>query len=129
MKNAGAKITATILAAFGLLTLFLSTSVIFDLFGIREKEGNYVMFVVIANFVASLLYLHGAWSLLRMQRAAVTSLAASAILLFAALIGLWIYIGAGGVHETKTIYAMIFRTALSGVFTFIAYKLIKPSVT
>jgi hypothetical protein len=37
---------ATILAGFGLLTLFLSTSVIFNLFGIRAKEGNYVLNVV-----------------------------------------------------------------------------------
>jgi hypothetical protein len=35
-----------LLTGFGLLTLFLSTSVIFDLFGIRAKEGNYVLFVV-----------------------------------------------------------------------------------
>ena len=29
-----------LLAGFGMLTLFLSTSVIFDLFGIREREGS-----------------------------------------------------------------------------------------
>ena len=32
--------SAVILTAFGLLTLFLSTSVIFDLFGIRAKEAE-----------------------------------------------------------------------------------------
>ncbi|HRA60413.1 MAG TPA: hypothetical protein PLG30_12425 [Bacteroidia bacterium] len=37
---------ATVLSIFGLLILFLSSSVIFDLFGIREKEGNYVLFIV-----------------------------------------------------------------------------------
>ena len=50
--------SAVILTAFGLLTLFLSTSVIFDLFGIRAKEGNYVHFVVWANsFVAFSIFL------------------------------------------------------------------------
>lgn len=39
-------LTAILLVGFGLLTLFLSTSVIFDLFGVRAKEGNYVLFVV-----------------------------------------------------------------------------------
>jgi hypothetical protein len=48
--------SAVILTAFGLLTLFLSTSVIFDLFGIRAKEGNYVLFVVWSNFISSILY-------------------------------------------------------------------------
>jgi len=42
MKKYVLSTSAVILTAFGLLTLFLSTSVIFDLFGIRAKEGNYV---------------------------------------------------------------------------------------
>ena len=42
MKKAIPYFLATILGAFGLLTLLLSTSVIFDLFGVRAKEGNYV---------------------------------------------------------------------------------------
>ena len=57
MKKVLPYFLATILGAFGLLTLFLSTSVIFDLFGIRAKEGNYVLFVVWANFISSVLYL------------------------------------------------------------------------
>jgi len=40
MKKILPYIIAVILTGFGLLTLFLSTSVIFDLFGIRAKEGN-----------------------------------------------------------------------------------------
>jgi hypothetical protein len=42
MKSAVLKIIAVLLAFFALLTLFLSTSIIFDLFDIREREGNYV---------------------------------------------------------------------------------------
>jgi hypothetical protein len=42
MKKTLPYIIAILLAAFGLLTLFLSSSVIFDLFGIRAKEGNFV---------------------------------------------------------------------------------------
>ncbi|MBK8950168.1 MAG: hypothetical protein IPM68_15345 [Flavobacteriales bacterium] len=43
--------------AFGMLTLFLSTSVLLDLFGIRERESPYVPAVVVANLIASLLYM------------------------------------------------------------------------
>ena len=46
MKKSYTYVATLILAGFGLLTLFLSTSVIFDLFGIRAKEGNYVLFIV-----------------------------------------------------------------------------------
>ncbi|MBK6754688.1 MAG: hypothetical protein IPG69_14160 [Flavobacteriales bacterium] len=49
-------VLATVLLLFGALTLFLSTSVIFDLFGVRAREGNYVLVVVWANFIASVLY-------------------------------------------------------------------------
>jgi len=53
-------ITAIILIAFAMLTLFLSSSVIFDWLGIRAKKGNYVLLVVWANFISSVLYLFAA---------------------------------------------------------------------
>ncbi len=56
MTKGGKKIIRYVLAAvligFGGLTLFLSGSVILDLFDMRTKEGNYVDFVVWANFLA-----------------------------------------------------------------------------
>ncbi len=50
-------VSAIVLAVFALLTLFLSSSVIFDWFGIRAKEGNYVPFIIWTNFICSILYL------------------------------------------------------------------------
>ena len=50
-------ISAIILALFAMLTLFLSSSVIFDWFDIRAKEGNYVLFIVWVNLICSILYL------------------------------------------------------------------------
>lgn len=46
MKKAFQYLFITFLAGFGLFTLFLSKSKIFDLFGIRAKEVNYILFVV-----------------------------------------------------------------------------------
>jgi small neutral amino acid transporter SnatA (MarC family) len=43
MRRKIAKYTAIVLAAFGLITMFLSGSNIFDLFGVRAKQGNYVL--------------------------------------------------------------------------------------
>lgn len=65
MKKYSPKITASVLFAFGLLTLFLSTSIILDLFEIRAKEGNYVLIVVYANFICSIIYLIAAYGLLK----------------------------------------------------------------
>jgi hypothetical protein len=121
MKSNISKIAAVILTLFALLTLFLSTSVIFDLFGIRAKEGNYVLFVVWSNFISSILYLFAAFGFLKNQKWAATLLVISALILIVAFIGLKIHASSGGIYETKTIGAMIFRIVVTLVFAIIAY--------
>lgn len=125
MKKTILYITAVIITLFGLLTLFLSSSVIFDWFGIRAKEGNYVLFVVWANFISSLLYLAAAIGLLKLKKWTTQLLGASVIILVAAFIGLLLHINSGGIYETKTIGAMVFRTSLTLIFTISSHYLIK----
>lgn len=121
MKKALPYLLASILAAFGLLTLFLSTSVIFDLFGVRAKEGNYVLFIVWANFVSSLLYLFAVYGFIESKKWTAPLLGISGIVLLLAFVGLFIHINAGGIYETKTIGAMAFRTTVTLVFSALAY--------
>ncbi|MDD3322832.1 MAG: hypothetical protein PHS59_15445 [Paludibacter sp.] len=123
MKKIFSYFSATVLIAFGLLTLFLSTSVIFDLFGIRAKQGNYVLFIVWANLISSLLFLAAAYGFARAQKWTTILLGISASILSIALIGFIFYISAGGIYETKTIGAMIFRIPFTLVFAAIAYFL------
>jgi lysylphosphatidylglycerol synthetase-like protein (DUF2156 family) len=113
-----------ILTGFGLLTLFLSTSVILDLFDVRAKEGNYVLFVVWANFISSLLYLLSAYGLLTSKAWTAKTLGASAIILTVAFVGFQFYIQSGGIHENKTIGALIFRITLTLGFALFAYFVI-----
>jgi len=110
-----------LLVAFALLTLFLSSSVLFDWFGIREKEGNYVLFVVWANFVSSLLYLFAAYGFLKRMKMTFNILSLSALILIMAFVGLFIHINSGGLYETKTIGAMIFRISITLAFVVLAY--------
>lgn len=114
-------ITALILGAFGLLTLFLSGSVIFDLFGIREMEGNYVLFVVVANFIASFLYLLAVYGFVTSSKWTFTLLLIATLILVATFVGLVMHINSGGIYETKTYGAMIFRSSITAVFAIIAY--------
>ena len=86
MKKLLPYIYVFVLAGFGLLTLFLSTSVIFDLFGIRAKEGNYVLFVVWANFISSILYLFAAYGFLKRKQWTPLPLVISTILLITAFL-------------------------------------------
>ena len=121
MKKILPFVLAIILAGFGLLTLFLSTSVIFDLFGIRAQEGNFVLFVVWSNFISSILYLFAAYGFIKNKKWTAKLLGISTLILISAFIGLKIYINSGGIYETKTISAMIFRISVTLVFAIIAY--------
>lgn len=127
MKKTLLYIIATVLAAFGLLTLFLSSSVIFDLFGIRAKEGNYVLFIVWANFISSILYLVAAYGFMKVKKWTVKPLGMSAIILLMAFFGLFIHIQSGGIYEAKTIGAMLFRITVTIVFAVLAFILISKN--
>jgi hypothetical protein len=118
-------ILGIIITAFAFLTLFLSSSVIFDWFDIRVKEGNYVLFVVWANFICSLLYLAAAYSLFNRKKWSYKILGLAVIVLLVALSGLIIHIYQGGLYETKTIGAICFRIGLTTVFTSFSYLLLK----
>ena len=121
MKKYIPYISSLILAGFGLLTLFLSSSVIFDWFGIRAKEGNYVLLVVWANFISSLLYLISAYGFMKIKSWTFKTLLVATVILIVALIGLFIHIYSGGIYETKTVFAMLFRISVTIAFTVIAY--------
>ncbi|KAF0202955.1 MAG: hypothetical protein FD170_1532 [Bacteroidetes bacterium] len=127
MKRALLITIAAILAAFGLLTLFLSSSVIFDLFGIRAKEGNYVLLVVWANFLSSILYLVAAYGFIKNKKWTIKPIGLSAIVLIAAFIGLLIHINSGGIYEIKTVGAMLFRIVVTIGFTALAFVMISKN--
>ncbi len=121
MKKAILYLVVAVLTGFGLLTIFLSTSVIFDLFDIRAKEGNYVLFVVWSNFISSFLYLISVYGLLYSKNWTIRTLGLATLILTIAFVGFLFYIQSGGIHETKTVSAMVFRIVLTLGFTLFAY--------
>ena len=118
-------VVAIVLIAFALVTVFMSSSVIFDWFGIREKEGDYVPFIVWTNFIAGFIYLISAYGFLKAKKWTFWVLIGTAIFLVTALIILGLYIDAGGIFELKTVGAMGFRIILTFVFSLIAYYKLK----
>nr|WP_321230080.1 hypothetical protein [uncultured Psychroserpens sp.] len=121
-------VSATILTLFALLTLFLSSAVIFDWFGIRAKEGNYVLFIVWANFICSILYLFAAYGFLKSKKWTFWVLIVALGILIIAFIALLLYVNNGGLHEAKTIKAMVFRMLVTLSFSLIAFFSIKKIV-
>lgn len=111
---------ALLIGMFGLLTLFMSSAVIFDLFGIRAHEGNYVLFIVWANFICGFLYLITTYGLLKTKSWAILLLLLALGILILSFIAFLFYISSGGIYETKTLKALIFRITLTIVFVFAA---------
>ena len=75
----------------------------------------------ISSAVLSTFLLHMA--LLKGRNPAILSV--SIIILIVAFIGLLIHIYLGGIYETRTIGAMIFRIIVTLIFTILAYLTIK----
>lgn len=113
MKNKLVKIAAIVSAFFGLLTVFAGGSVILGLFGMREKEGNYVLFIVWANFICGFLYLIASYGFFKRKNWTASIIGSTVWILVAAIIVLFFWIVNGELYENKTITAMIFRILLT----------------
>lgn len=120
------KIIQTILLTFfGALTVFMATSVIFDLFGIREMEGDYVPFIVYTNLICGILYLIAAYTTWVNPKLSFRILIGALAILIIAFIALQIYINKGGIHEAKTVKAMMFRTVFTALMAGIGWYNLK----
>lgn len=106
------------LIVFGGLSVFLTTSVILDLFGIREKEGNYVLFIVYTNLICGIIYLYSAYlQIMKRFLLARNLLIVAGLILVVGFLGLLIYVQNGGIHEPKTIKAMVFRIVFTALLS------------
>ncbi len=115
-------ITGVILLLFGVVTLVVSSAVLFDWGEMREKKGNYVHFVVLANFFCSILYLIAAYGMFVQRRWSFTALEISAILLMLTFIGMSIHVYLDNKYEEETVYALIFRILVTLMFLFVASR-------
>lgn len=124
MKVVILKAVAVVLFIFAIMTLFMSGSVIFDLFGMRAKEGNFVPFIVGANFICSLLYLPAAYGFFAKKKWTPRLLVIAAGFLAISFIGLLFHINSGGLYEERTVRAMLFRISVTGLFAVLAWYFI-----
>ncbi|MCO5248401.1 MAG: hypothetical protein M9887_05580 [Chitinophagales bacterium] len=128
MKKVLRVFTIGLMTLIGLVSLFMTTSIFLNLFDLRAKEGNYVSFVVAANFICAFIYLFAGYGLATYKVWTVTILKLALVILIMAFIGLGIHIYTGGIYETKTVGAMAFRTLLTLFFTISsAYSLRKKA--
>lgn len=123
------KFLALFIAIFGLLTLYLSGSIILDLFGVRETQGNYVSFVVWANFMSSLIYLGVTIGLFTDKEWTMRWLLVSIVILISTYIGFWVYVYLDGVYEEKTVMAIPFRIGVTSILLFLNWLIYRKKST
>lgn len=99
--NTVSMLSAIILLIFALLTLFMSSSVIFDWFNIRAKEGNYVLSIVWINFICSFLYLLAVYGFVKSKTWIFYMLLSALVLLILGFVVLLFHIKNGGIYEAK----------------------------
>ncbi|HLW32042.1 MAG TPA: hypothetical protein VKX40_07255 [Aequorivita sp.] len=115
------KSIAIALIAFALITVFVSSSVLFDWFGIRAKQGNYVPFIVKTNLTVGLIYLIAAYGFIKSNRWAFWAMLSAALLLVYAFILFYVHMHTGGLYEERTFGIMIFRIVFTLVFAVLIY--------
>lgn len=121
MKEVFSFLAAGILAAFGFLALFLSISVIFDLFDFRSQEGNYVLFIGWINFISSLFYLFAAYGFIEGKKWTANLMGISSVMIILAFLGLLFHINSGCIYGNKVIGVMTFRIIVSIALTIFAH--------
>jgi len=97
---------------FGLLTVKAGGEVLFFDGPGRQAAGDYVLFVLVFNFLAGFAYVAGAVGLVLWRPWALPlaiTITLSTALIFAAL-GLWIL--SGNPYEVRTVAAMTLRTSV-----------------
>lgn len=117
-------ITVIFLLAFGGLTVFLTSSVLLDLFGIRQKEGNFVPFIVWINLVSGIAFIVSAIGIFKNTKWSFPFLLINVVLLLAGIVALYFHIQAGGLYKMETVKGMVFRVIVTSLATYAAYYLI-----
>ena len=120
-------IVVLLLIILGGATVFMATSIIFDWFGIREMEGNYLPLIVYANLVCGLIYLYAAYSLIKKQKLAAWLLTFATGILVLASIAFAVYVYQGGIHEKQTVIALIFRTSITAFLAWLSFYIYKKA--
>lgn len=102
-------VIAAVLIAFALITIFMSSAVLFDWFNIRANQGNYVPFVVKTNLTVGFLYLITTYGFIKSKKWPFWLMLSIVLLLIYAFALFYLHMHSGGLYESSTIEAMIFR--------------------
>lgn len=115
-------ILAAMALVFGLATIKAGGDVLFFSAQAKASAGNYVPFVLWANFIGGFLYVICAAAILLRPALAFSVAVFIAVATAVVFAALGLHILSGGAYEMRTVMAMVFRTA---VWLTVAFALLK----
>jgi hypothetical protein len=107
-----AAILALVAAIFGIVTIIVGGKTLFGEAKERTAIGNIVPFILWFNFVAGFAYVIAGVGLVLWKRWAAQLSAAIAVATIAVFIAFGVHIFLGGAFESRTVGAMIIRSAV-----------------
>lgn len=107
---------------FGVITFFASSSVLFNITTVLQKNGNYPSFILWMNLLSSPLYLMAAVGLKLSKIWALHLLLAILTILFISLTYFILLIKNNETYELETLMALAFRIALTSTLAFFAFN-------
>ena len=107
-----AAVLALVAIAFGIVTIFVGGKTLFGGAEVRAAAGNIVPFVLWFNFVAGFAYVIAGVGLFLWKRWAAQLSAAIAAATVGVFIAFGIHVLVGGAFESRTVGAMIIRSAI-----------------
>lgn len=113
-----------VVLVFGVATIKSGGDVLFWNSAARQNAGQFVAFVVWANFILGFFYVACAFVIALKPQFAVKFAAAILIATLAVFAALGIHIFIGGAYEARTIAAMALRTVVWGVAVIINGRLL-----
>ena len=105
-------ILAAVALVFGAATIKAGGDVLFFNEQARSAAGNYVPFVLWANFIGGFLYVIAGLLIFLNSTQALRFSAFIAAMTVAVLVALLIHIAVGGAYEARTLAAMVFRSVI-----------------
>ncbi|MEO5908286.1 MAG: hypothetical protein ABIR50_08485 [Ginsengibacter sp.] len=122
MRKIILRFSAACMLLLGLISLFLSVSFMFNLFWFSKPDDHYVLFVLFASFICSLIYLFAAYGFFREDKRTTVLLFIAASILIITFIGLLIHIQLVSLYEVITIRSLAIRTFITLLFTIISWS-------
>jgi hypothetical protein len=121
MSNIILKISGGFLGLFGIISMIITSSLIFNIKGFSHHHANQLPYLLYVNFACSFLYLFASYGFFTKNKWTTACLFVTVAILILSYVGLIIHIQAGGLFDIFTIKLMLVKVSLTILFAGISW--------